>query len=75
MNCPDSAAYAHILRISLWQENNIMPQLKTELGHGIVVGLLDRKLSLYDVQTFNFGVVTTEALDYFLHSFWTPIDL
>ena len=51
-----------------------MTQLKTELGRGIVLVLLDREFALYDVQTFHFGVTIAEAFDYFLHSFRTPID-
>ena len=50
-----------------------MTQLKTELGRGIGV-LVDRKLALYDIQTFHFGIAIAEAFDYFLHSFRTPIN-
>ena len=73
MNWPNSDVYSPYTRTSV-QESNIMTQLKTELGRGIVLVLLDREFALYDVQTFHFSVAITEAFDYFLHSFRTPID-
>ena len=73
MNCPSSDAYSYALRMYLWRRSNIMTQLKTELGRGIGV-LVDRKLALYDIQAFHFGIAMAEAFDYFLHSFRTPID-